>query len=167
MRNAFLLLAGFATAVSAFVNGYHVEPRTAAMSAKASGNPALRGVSQTVTCNFDSLSYVELFAGAKAGGGTYYVSVYGGSPTPVMWSTGTQDINESWVTFDNWNTHVAFTKGKQYRFRFTRTWQDSIQFYYENDPYKYGQLIVGQQEYPDRDLALRVYGRMKAVDSTA
>ena len=29
MRNACLLLAGFVTAVSAFVTGYHVEPRTA------------------------------------------------------------------------------------------------------------------------------------------
>jgi hypothetical protein len=145
----------WASVAFGFVTGYHVEPVKAALSGWTPGEFPNRYVSQTVTCNFDSLSYVELFAGAKGSGGTYYVAVYGGSPTPVMWSTGTQDKNESWVRFENWNTHVAFTKGKHYEFRFTRTGSDSVQYYYDEDPYKYGQLIIGQQEYPNRDLGKR------------
>jgi len=83
----------------------------------------------------------------------------------VMSSNGTQDGDCRWVRFDNWDYHVAFTKGRQLTVKFTRSGSDSIQFYYDNDPYRYGQLIVGQDTYPNRDLACRVYGRTKKVDS--
>jgi len=132
------------------------------MSGKVRGDPQYGGVSQTVTCNFDSLSYVELFAGAKGNGGQYRADVWVDGHESA-WSNGTQTQNESWVKFDSWNRRFAFTKGKQYEFQFSRGSNDSIQFYYDDDPYKYGQLIVGQQAYPDRDLACRVFGRMDTI----
>lgn len=117
---ALLLLAG---AAFPYVVGVHVDPVQALWSGEADPRPD-HGVSQTVTCNFDSLSYVELFAGAKGNGGSYHVAVYD-SGTVRMWSDGTQTQNESWVKFENWNTHVAFTKGKQYKFQFSRGSNDA------------------------------------------
>ena len=48
-----------------------------------------------------------------------HVAVWDGGSV-VMGADGTQHQNESWVKFENWNTHVAFTKGKEYVFRFSR-----------------------------------------------
>jgi hypothetical protein len=58
-----LLLAGVAFA---YVVGYHVEPVKASWSGLT---PRYVTLSENITCNFDSLSYVELFAGAKGSGG--------------------------------------------------------------------------------------------------
>jgi len=113
---ALMMMCGCA---AAYVVGCHVEPVQASWSGHTDSIGPYDGVSQTVTCNFDSLSYVELFAGAKGNGGSYHVAVYD-SGTVRMWADGTQYRNESWVRFENWNTHVAFTKGKQYVFRFSR-----------------------------------------------
>ncbi len=118
---ALLLLAG---AAFPYVVGLHVDPVKALWSGKADPRPG-HGVSQTVTCNFDSLSYVELFAGAKGSGGTYYVAAYDGGSV-VTWSTGTQDWDSRWVTFENWDRRSAFTKGKELTFRFTRSGSDSV-----------------------------------------
>ncbi len=124
MRNVYLGLIVVVTAAVASVTAYHVEPRTAAMSGKVSGDPQTGGVSQEVVACWDSLERVELFAGARGNGGAYHVTVYDGS-TPVMSSDGTQTQNESWVKFENWNTQVAFTKGKQLTIKFTRSGLDS------------------------------------------
>ncbi len=157
---ALLMALGFA---SASVVGYHVEPVKAMWSGWTEAMPGRDYVDQQVVACWDSLERVELFAGAKGNGGSYHVAVRDGGSV-VMWADGTQRQNESWLKFENWNTHVAFTKGKEYVFRFSRQAGSSpIQFYWDEDPYQYGQLIVGQQAYPDRDLACRVYGRMNAV----
>jgi hypothetical protein len=63
---------------SAYVVGYHVEPVKALWSGLTRTIWGQDYVSQTVTCNFDSLSYVELFAGAKGAGGAYTATVYEG-----------------------------------------------------------------------------------------
>ena len=117
---ALLLLAG---AAFPYVVGVHVDPVQAPWSGEADPRPD-HGVSQTVTCNFDSLSYVELCAGAKGNGGSYHVAVYD-SGTVRMWSDGDWVPDHGWVKFQNWNRRIAFTKGKEYEFRFTRTGSDS------------------------------------------
>ena len=82
-----------------------------------------------------------------------------------MWSNGTQTQNESWVRFDNWNTQVAFPKGKRLTIKFTRSGGDSIRYYYDHsDPYKFGEMPNDIDPNP-ADLCMRVYGRMNAVDS--
>ena len=76
MKSVCLLLVGALTSASALVSSYHVEPKTAAMSGKVPGNPEYGGVSEVITCNFDSLAYVELFSGTKNGNGAIQVNVY-------------------------------------------------------------------------------------------
>ena len=127
MRSVCLLLAVAAvTAVNASVTAYHIEPRTAAMSGKVRGDPQYGGVSQTVTCNFDSLSYIELFAGDTGTTGSgYRVGVWDGN-TELTFATGVQRQPSSWVRFDNWNpSGIAFTKGKLLTIKFTRSGGDS------------------------------------------
>jgi len=63
---ALVTMCGYAAAL---VVGYHVEPVKASWSGHTDTIPPNNYVAQTVTCNFDSLSYVELFAGAKGNGG--------------------------------------------------------------------------------------------------
>jgi hypothetical protein len=66
MRNVCLLVFGVVTGVNALVTAYHIDPQTAAMSGKVSGNPELGGVSEVITVCFDSLTdpaYIECFVG--------------------------------------------------------------------------------------------------------
>jgi len=67
-----ICLAVCYAAAWALVNAYHVEPRTQAMSGwtRLPPHPSYY-VSQIVTCNFDSLAYVELFAGDTCSGEGY------------------------------------------------------------------------------------------------
>ncbi len=154
----------------ALLRAYSVEPVKAEWSGWTRRNDT---VAQIITCNFDSLKYVELFAGNIGAGGQYRVEVWEDG-NEIMWSTGSQNRDHSWVRFENWSTQVAFTKGKQYEFRFTRSGVDSIQFYYDKtDPYPYGEFIPGNSNFPDdtvmpviTDLCMRVYGRMNMIDST-
>jgi hypothetical protein len=125
MRNRVLvLMAAVLSSVYGLVTAYHVEPVKAAWS----GWTTLQNnhVSQSVTCNFDSLSYVELFAGDSGSTGSgYRVGVWGGN-TELTFATGVQHQPTSWVRFENWNpSHIAFTKGKRYVFKFTRAGSDS------------------------------------------
>jgi hypothetical protein len=75
MKGTVLLLLIAGVALPSLV-GYHIDP----VKASWSGWTHLHGpgdtVAQTVTCNFDSLSYVELFAGAKGNGGAYRAGVW-------------------------------------------------------------------------------------------
>jgi hypothetical protein len=61
-----LLIAGVAFP---YVVGYHVEPVKADWIGWTSKQGSNNKVSEVMTCNFDSLSYVELSAGAKGNGG--------------------------------------------------------------------------------------------------
>ncbi|GEM_PF-1276236 len=163
MRGVTLLLA-IAGAAFPLVVGYHVEPVKAAWSGWTSHQAPYNRVSEVITCNFDSLSYVELFAGVKGNGGAFAATVFEGN-TQLMTSLGNTVPDHGWVRFENWNTHVAYTKGKQYEFRFTRSGSVSIQYYCDNsDPYKYGQM-PGDFQPALADLCARVYGRMNAVAS--
>lgn len=171
MKNAIVALLLFTGAAFPYVVGYHVEPVKALWSGRADPRPD-HGVAQTVTCNFDSLSYVELFAGDSGSTGSgYRVGVWEGN-TELTFATGVQHQPTSWVLFDNWNPPgVAFTKGKEYEFRFTRTGSDSIQYYYDNNAYDYGHIVIGGGELQPPpgtapDLCMRVYGRMNPLDST-
>ena len=60
-----LVLAGVAFP---YVDTYRVEPTETRWSEWTRSSHPGNTVSQTLTCDFDSLSYVELFAGPKGGG---------------------------------------------------------------------------------------------------
>ena len=123
MRNSVLALMMVAlSSASGSVVGYHIEPVKAAWSG---WTPQYREVSQSVVACWDSLERVELFAGTRGNSGYYHVAVYD-SGTLVMWSDGEQDWDSRWVRFENWDRRAAFTKGKEYRFRFTRPQSDSV-----------------------------------------
>ncbi len=164
MRGVALLLA-IAGVAFPFVVGYHVEPAKTQWSGWTSHQAPNNRVSEILTCDFDSLSYVELFAGAKGNGGAYTATVFEGK-SQLMTSPGDEVPERGWVRFDNWNTRVAFARAKQYEIRFTRSGGDSIQFYYDRtNPYKYGEMPNDIVSNP-ADLCMRVYGRMNPVDST-
>jgi len=175
MRRIWLLLVGVLTGASALVTGYHVEPKTAAMSGKASGDPQTGGVSEVITINFDELdstagAYCEFFAGSKSGGGQYNLSVLtypGGTPiAPDAHANG--NVDHEWVRFKIGVSYPeSIIKGKQLEFKFTRGGGDSIQYYFDGAcGYNYGRMIA---PYPPPSLttglAMRVMGRMNAVDS--
>ena len=148
----------------ALMQAYSVEPVKASWSG---WTPFQGNVSQTVTCCWDELKYVQLFAGEMgAAGNDYYVVVKEGG-VDVMESPGTQGGDHQWVRFDDWDdTTYKFTKGKTYEFRFTRSGSDSIQYYWDgDDPYKYG-VINDADPNAARDLCMRCYGLLDPVDST-
>jgi hypothetical protein len=93
-----LLLVGVA---SAYVVGYHIEPVQADWSGWIGYQAPNNKVSEFVTCNFDSLSYVELFAGAKRSGGQYRVGVWLDGHE-VMWSYGDTVLDHGWIRFERW-----------------------------------------------------------------
>ena len=169
IRRSGILIAALLLAsepVYCLVQAYKVEPKTAEQSGWTRGSDA--SVSQVITCNFDSLSHVELFAGKSNAGGEYRCGVWGDG-TELMHSGGVQGRDHNWVRFGDWSTQARFTKGKQYEFRFTRSGSDSIQYYTRvGTEYPYGFLRTGGQDHNSLDLACRVYGRMRAVaDSVA
>lgn len=120
MAIVLLLLMGVAFP---YVVGYHLDPVKSQWSGWALGDEN-HGVAQTVVACWDSLERIELFAGAKGSGGAYHVTVYDGS-TPLMSSDGDWVPDHGWVKFEDWNTHVAFTKGRQLTVTFTRSGSDS------------------------------------------
>jgi hypothetical protein len=148
-----------AAAAYGLVNAYHVEPIKAAWSGWTLGEDGY--VSQQVTCCWDSLAYVELFAGDSGStGGDYRVGVLDDG-AEVAYAGGVQRQATSWVMFDEWTFTGTFTKGKQYEFRFTRSGTDSINYYYQNDEaYGYGDIKVGNDIIIGRDLCMRAYGVM-------
>ncbi len=146
--------------VSALVQAYSVVPVKAVWSGLADPED---GVSQTLTCNFDSLVYVELFCGEQGAGGTYDCEVHDGQTgARVAHRRGVvpgQACN--WLAFKDFTVMGTFTKGKVYEFRFTRAGTDSINYFWQDgDPYRYGDIVVGSESIPGRDLCLRVYGTL-------
>ena len=152
-----LLLASLLAGANALVNAIHVSPIKASWSGHrlAPNNY----VSQLVTCNFDSLSYVELFAGDYGQGGAYNLRVVtypDGAPVAEQ-DGGTYVRPCAWVRFDDISvTHAErVVKGKLLEFKFTRSGSDSINFYYDHtDPYKYGNIPDNAAPNP-ADLCMR------------
>jgi hypothetical protein len=163
MSLAAVLLTATCRYAPALVNVYHVTPVKAAWSGWTQRGVA---VSQTLTCNFDSLSYVELFAGTKYADRAYTATILEDG-TPLMSSQGNQVADHGWVSFENWDSQTAFTKGKQYELRFTRGADDSMEYYYDGtNPYSCGYMRFDRADETDRDICCRVYGRLNAVDTT-
>lgn len=152
-----VLLVGFSVAI-AYFPVYQVEPVNAQWCSWTQGD-----VSQTVTCNFDSLGYVELFFGESRCEAQYRVRVLDAG-REVMGSIGTRASNDGWVRFENWDRRYEFTRGKRYQFCFSSLGRDSIRFFYdERNPYPDGALLnFGSSA----DLCMRVFGVLKVIDST-
>jgi hypothetical protein len=175
MRSSVLVLvAAMLSSAYGLVSGYHVEP----VKATWSGWTAFQGyVSEVLTVNFDELDsaaggcYCELFAGTKAGGGQYNLSVltYPGG-FPIGSGVGNGNVDHKWVKFKiGVDVPDSIVRGKKLEFRFTRDGGDSILYYYDEAcGYDYGQMIAPYPPSitPSYGLAMRCFGRMKAVDST-
>jgi len=166
MKAVTALLIALTSASMALTRVYFVEP----VKAEWSGWTGFQDtISQTITCNFDSLKYVELFAGDTCNGGSYVLSVRTvPGDFPIASGAGNAVRSHSWVAFDNITVTYpeSIVKGKQYEFKFTRSGSDSIQYYYNTDnPYEYGVIgIPGMNPHPTQwDLALRVNGVMDTI----
>jgi hypothetical protein len=165
MKNFVIALLLVAGAAFPYVVGLHVEPVKAQWSGWALGDEN-HGVWQSLTCNFDTVVYCELFAGSRGGGGDYYLSVLtnpGGSQIASANAAG--DVDHKWVRF---NLAVDYpesiVKGKKLTFKFTRSGGDSIEFYYDStDQYRYGCLTAPPHVYATGDLACRVMGKPGTV----
>lgn len=107
---AVLVLLVCATASLGLVRAYSVEPTQADFSGWTDTIRPYNYVAQTICCNFDSLRYVELFAGEYGQGGTYTVTVLDGI-VQLMSSSGDRVPNHGWVKFEDWDTLRRFTKG--------------------------------------------------------
>jgi hypothetical protein len=152
MRILFAVLAATVTVASGLVRSYFVEPKSAALSGWTDTTPGRDYVSEVVTCCWDELdsasgSYVELFAGETLTGKPYKLDVYEypDGVFPVASHSGKQARRgHAWLKFPLTVTSgYTFTKGKQYEFRFTRSGSDSIQFYYAENAYDYGHIVIG------------------------
>ena len=67
-----------------------------------------------VTCCWDSLACVELFAGESGSTGSGYRVGVWEADVELTHADGAQHQPASWVRFENWSSQVAFTKGKEY-----------------------------------------------------
>ena len=130
MKTVCLLLLGVVTGASALVSAYHVDPQTAAMSGKVSGNPELGGVSEVITVCFDSLTdpaYIECFVGdGNPTGYKVEVLTYPGQD-PVADGVGDAPHGHAWVRFSNLNVTNPdlIVKGRQLEVRFTQDGSNS------------------------------------------
>jgi hypothetical protein len=161
-----VLLLLVSSAALGYVRAYSIDPVKAVWSGLTRTAQGQDYVSQTVTVNFDSLVYVELFAG-DSGASRFYTATVFEDGAQITQAVGQQRDDCSWVKFENWDQHPAFTKGKRYEFKFTRTsGSDSIDYYFQNeDPYGYGDIVAGGSPISCRDLCMRCYGVMNVIDS--
>jgi len=129
-----VLLLVAVTASHGLVRAYSVEPVSALLSGKVWGDPQYGGVSEVLTCCWDQLdgasgAYVELFAGDYGQGGACNLAVTDYvSGQPVASQTGVLPGGDhTWLRFGGITMEPgrAFTKGKQYEFKFTRSGSDS------------------------------------------
>ncbi len=138
------------------LRAYAVDPFKAQWSGWTRRNDT---VSQTITCNFDSVVEVALFTGFLGAGMNYNLEVrdwqtkeliaYQYSVPPVG--------NHQWLRFTSIISDGKFVRGKRYLVKFTRP-ADSIHYYYDmRDPYRYGSMPDDVAPNP-RDLCMRVYG---------
>ena len=140
-----LLLVIAPPAVMALVSAYRVEPVKADWSGWTGRTDT---VSQIVISCWDSLAYVELFAGDYGQGGAYNLEVltYPGERQVAYKNAGMYVQPHDWVRFDGLTLvrPESIIKGKFLEFRFTRAGTDSINYYYQNDEaYGYGDMKVG------------------------
>jgi len=150
---------------AALTRPYAVDPQTASQSGRVK-QPSFVG--QYVVCVWDSLSYpgrVELFTGDVGGQGRYTVEVKDSATSEVIARQRfvTPKGNHQWLPFDSLEIIGPFVRGRTVLFSFTRESPDSIHYYYRQDEYAYGSMVVGGQAQEDNDLACRVYGTCKPV----
>jgi hypothetical protein len=164
-----VMLAGTAFG---FLKSYEIMPVKASWSGKVSGDPQYGGIAQTITANFDSVAYCQLFVGDVGDTSHHFsVEIYeypdGVEPVASRYDVGAR-YGHSWLEFAlQTPAGQKFTRGKQYLVRFTRP-EDSIQYYYSEavgNLYGHGQLMApGEQPppSPDADLCMRLYGKARA-----
>ncbi len=144
MKLVALLVAALTGAALALVTAYNVEPVRADWAGKADPHPA-NGVSQILTVNFDEPIYCELFVG-EGDTSSYHVRLLT-CPGQVTLAEGYGNASHShvWVKCSLDVTYPdSFIKGRKVEVRWTRTGDDSINFYYDADnPYTYGSIEMG------------------------
>ena len=167
------MLAVATSVACGLVRSYSVEPKTAALSGWTDTIRPYNYVSEVITTNFDELdsvsgSYCELFGGSLGAGGPYHVSVrtYPGG-AEIASGSNTNPGDHKWIRFKLSVLYPeSVIKGKQLEFRFTRSNGDSLMYYYAENAYDYGHIIIGggQLQQPPGtapDLCMRVYARLR------
>ncbi|MFO7638723.1 MAG: hypothetical protein R6X14_05440 [bacterium] len=115
-------------------------------------------VGQVVTVNFDSLAYCEFFTG-EGDANRYFVEVltYPGGALVADGDT-VEGRSHGWVRLDlNTVRPESIIRGRQLEFRFRRSGQAALNYYWAEGVYPYGH-IVDPFAPESRDLALRVAG---------
>jgi hypothetical protein len=155
------MLLATVSAVPADIVAYRVDPVKTEWSASTGRGTAIW---QSVTCNFDTLVSVDLFAGGRRPtGARYHVVLYDGK-TELTSADGVLRRHDSWVRFEKWSAAAALIRGKLYELKFTRNGSEGLDYYYEaGNPYRWGSMRAGGTPDTGKDLAMRVYGRMRPV----
>ena len=153
MKRTILAVAILVASAYPLMTAYKVEPVKASWSGMADAED---GISQTITCNFDSIKRVELFIGGiGAGGGFNFEVMDAVTEDLVAYKYNvTPEGDHRWLPFEDLTVAGSFTKGKIYSFKFTRSGSDSIQYYYDStDAYQWGSIILPGQQAPIPDPA--------------
>ena len=159
MRNVCLLIFGVVASATALVTAYHIDPQTAAMSGKVSGNPDYGGVSQVLTTNFDEPITASLFCGSPGAGGSYNVDIYaypgGINPWAYAYNVGGTE-NHQWLTCSLAVSYPdSFIKGRQIEVRWTRSGTDSLQYCHNYCVKEYDSMAAAE-ELDSRPVRLRI-----------
>ena len=166
MKAVVALLVALVSVSSALVRAYSVEPVQQSWSGWTRTVEPNDKVSQIVTCCWDELDstcYVELFVGLNESAGAYDLEVRDDSTSDLIaHKYNVPPVRDhEWLRFDTLDIDAEFTKGKKYRFTFTRDGSDSINYYTDDeDPYGHGWLKLGGTDEYGKDLSMRVYGVM-------
>ncbi|HDQ99863.1 MAG TPA: hypothetical protein ENN51_06230 [candidate division WOR-3 bacterium] len=121
MKAVAILLMALASVSLGLVQVYSVEPVKAAWSGWTRTILGQDTISQTITCNWDSIVYCELFVGDFSDTGAYKVDVYElpGGTNRVAYNDGENATRpHTWVKMPLTTVSgQSFTKGKQYEFK--------------------------------------------------
>jgi hypothetical protein len=156
------------TAIVAFgwLRSYEATPTQVAWSG---WTPSGGNVGERFTANFDSITEVSLFCGTRGDTSHHYnLDVYDAQTNNLIAYRHNVAVphDHSWLRFTSIANDGKFVRGRDYVVMFTRP-NDSIQVYYRNDdPYKYGHIVVGgggalspgPQPWNPANLCARIYG---------
>ncbi len=159
MARATVILLATVGAAPADIVAYRVDPVKTEWSTSTERGTT---ISQSVTCNFDTLVSVDLYAGARRPTGTKYRVVLYDGKTELTSADGVLRRPNSWVRFEKWTAAATLIKGKLYELKFAQNGSEGLEYYYQaGNPYHWGSMRAGGTPETGRDLAMRVYGRMR------
>ncbi len=118
-------------------------------------------VGQTFIATCDSIQWAAFFVGRACTSGTYKTEIWDSTGLQSRYGGGEVSAVDPQYQYVNaiFEDTAAVIKGVKYMLKVSHSGGDSVNYYYnDNNPYAYGELVVGGQKSPGLDLAARVEG---------